>query len=132
MVGGNNAPKKLYCMCSDGKLYPQLLKGCDDLRQDACMQQVFTIMNDMLRSDQDTSKRKLNVRTYKVVPMSQRSGVLEWCANTLTLASYLIGTKGRPGAHRRFHPKDLKPSDCRLDMHVSFYLLLAYVSTLII
>ena len=48
MVGGINAPKKLYCIGTDGKARPQLIKGKDDLRQDAVMQQVFGLMNDLL------------------------------------------------------------------------------------
>nr|CAD7451285.1 unnamed protein product [Timema bartmani] len=40
--------------------------GQDDLRQDAVMQQVFTIMNMLLHENKETSKRKLLIRTYKV------------------------------------------------------------------
>ena len=32
MVGGINAPKKIGCIGTDGKVRPQLLKGRDDLR----------------------------------------------------------------------------------------------------
>lgn len=113
MVGGINAPKKVTCLCSNGRTYPQLLKGKDDLRQDAIMQQVFTILNTMLATNRDTRKARLMVKTYRVVPLTQRSGILEWCANTLPLAVYLAGSTEQPGAHERFHPKDLKPNYCR-------------------
>lgn len=119
MVGGVNAPKKVSCECSDGKAYPQLLKGKDDPRQDAIMQQVFTIMNGMLRSHKDTKKRRLNVRTYKIIPLSQRSGLLEWCSNSLPLSDYLVGPSRKKGAHERYHPKDLTPSQCRQALHAS-------------
>lgn len=119
MVGGINAPKKVACLCSDGRTYPQLLKGKDDLRQDAIMQQVFTILNEMLASNRDTHTARLSVKTYRVVPLTQRSGILEWCANTLPLAAYLVGTTKRPGAHERFHPQDLQPSYCRKVISVS-------------
>lgn len=74
-VGGINAPKKIICICTDGIARPQLLKGKDDLRQDAIMQQIFGIVNDVLSRDRDARKRKLNIRTYKVVPLSMVSFV---------------------------------------------------------
>lgn len=120
-VGGVNAPKKVSCLCSDGKFYPQLVKGRDDMRQDAVMQQIFTIMNNMLKNNKTTVKEKLKVKTYKVVPLSQRSGVLEWCANTMPLADYLAGPpaiKSHGGAHRRYRPNDLLASKCREKMMV--------------
>lgn len=119
MVGGVNKPKKMSCHCSDGKEYPQLLKGRDDPRQDAIMQQVFTIMNGMLRSHKEARKRRLNVKTYKVVPLSQRSGLLEWCSNSVPLSDYLVGSSKNPGAHERYHPKDLKPAQCRQKLSAS-------------
>lgn len=36
------------------------------MRQDAVMQQVFELMNRLLRSNKSTAKRKLTIRTYKV------------------------------------------------------------------
>jgi ataxia telangiectasia mutated family protein len=36
-VGGSNAPIKIKCVCSDGITRPPLLKGKDDMRQDAVM-----------------------------------------------------------------------------------------------
>lgn len=36
------------------------------MRQDAVMQQVFTVMNSLLRKSKETRRRKLNIRTYKV------------------------------------------------------------------
>lgn len=71
-VGGINLPKRIECMGSDGKQYSQLLKGKDDMRQDAVMQQVFNIMNDMLTQSKVTKKDRLHVRTYVIVPLSQR------------------------------------------------------------
>lgn len=118
LVGGINAPKKVSCLCSDGREYPQLLKAKDDLRQDAIMQQVFNILNEMLATHRSTQKRRLNIKTYKVIPLTQRSGILEWCSNSLPLAVYLVGVPNHPGAHERYHPDDLTPSKCRRIIHV--------------
>lgn len=106
-VGGINAPKKLVCHCSDGHNRIQLLKGRDDMRQDAVMQQVFCILNVLLRNDKEAGKQKLAVRTYKVVPLSKQSGILEWCSNTIPIGSWLIP------AHSRYRPKDLTALDAR-------------------
>jgi ataxia telangiectasia mutated family protein len=43
-----------------------ILPGKDDLRQDAVMQQVFGLMNTLLRNDPNTRKRRLQIRQYKV------------------------------------------------------------------
>lgn len=72
-VGGINAPKKIKCVCSDGITRPQLLKGKDDMRQDAVMQQVFGVVNQLLSANRETKKRRARVRTYKVVPLSRVS-----------------------------------------------------------
>merc|ERR1711908_90213 len=83
LVGGINAPKKIKCMGTDGVWRSQLVKGQDDLRQDAVMQQVFELTNQLFRETSTTKDHQLNMRTYKIVPLSQRSGVMEWCSNTL-------------------------------------------------
>ncbi|XP_055323121.1 serine/threonine-protein kinase ATM isoform X2 [Sitodiplosis mosellana] len=114
--GGINAPKRIECIGSNGIQYSQLLKGTDDLRQDAVMQQVFTIMNDMLSQSRVTKKDRLHVRTYIIVPLSQRSGILEWCENTMPLTDYLVGSSSRKGAHERFRPQDWSPKVCRKQM----------------
>eukprot|EP00095_Tigriopus_kingsejongensis_P008209 maker-scaffold895_size84271-snap-gene-0.31 protein:Tk08209 transcript:maker-scaffold895_size84271-snap-gene-0.31-mRNA-1 annotation:"serine-protein kinase atm" len=100
--GGITAPKKLSCVGTDGIKRTQLLKGKDDLRQDSVMQQVFSYLNQLLKTNSGTRKKRLRMRQYRVVPLSQRSGILEWCENTLPLRDYLIQ------AHKRYYPKDKK------------------------
>uniref|UniRef100_A0A182P1P5 Serine/threonine-protein kinase ATM n=1 Tax=Anopheles epiroticus TaxID=199890 RepID=A0A182P1P5_9DIPT len=106
-VGGINAPKKLTCLCLNGTKRTQLLKGKDDMRQDAVMQQVFGIMNILLRQDKETAHRKLSVRTYRVVPLSRLSGILEWCNNTMPIGAWLLT------GHTKYRPQDMQPSAAR-------------------
>ncbi|XP_063838719.1 serine-protein kinase ATM isoform X1 [Ostrinia nubilalis] len=106
LVGGINCPKKLNCKGSDGSKKILLIKGEDDLRQDAVMQQVFNIVNTLLEKNSITSRNKLNIRTYKVVPMSRQSGVLEWCVGTTPIGAYLVGP-ANSGAHARYRPQDI-------------------------
>ena len=48
----------------------QLVKGHDDIRGDAVMQQVFSLVNVLLRRDPSTRQRGLCMRTYRVVPIA--------------------------------------------------------------
>lgn len=96
------------CKCSQGQ---------DDLRQDAVMQQVFGVMNKLLQVEPMTKARRLHIRTYKVIPLSQRTGVIEWVENTQTFGDYLVGGSSG-GAHVRYRPNDFKPNDCRRLMMV--------------
>ncbi len=96
LAGGLNLPKIIECIGSDGQYYKQLVKGkraplpastvlgqlvsafrsharvivaaagSDDLRQDAVMQQMFLMVNILLRENPETRKRRLRVRSYKV------------------------------------------------------------------
>jgi len=60
-------------------------------------------------------KERVSVGLLKVVPMSQRSGILEWCEGTVPMGEYLIGVNG---AHQRYRPDDWKAIDCRRAMSV--------------
>ncbi|XP_012222718.1 serine-protein kinase ATM isoform X2 [Linepithema humile] len=115
-VGGVNAPKKIICVGTDGIQRRQLVKGKDDLRQDAVMQQVFTVINTLLRTCKETKRRNLHIRTYKVVPLTQRSGVLEWCDNTVPIKTTLIGSSDSPGIHKKYYPRDLTAEAARNKM----------------
>ncbi|XP_037632338.1 serine-protein kinase ATM isoform X2 [Sebastes umbrosus] len=114
LAGGVNLPKIIDCVGSDGKSRRQLVKGQDDLRQDAVMQQVFSMCSMLLQRNTDTRKRKLNIRRYKVVPFSQRSGVLEWCSGTVPIGEFLVDSN--KGAHKRFRPGDWTSLACRKRM----------------
>ncbi|XP_015117607.1 serine-protein kinase ATM [Diachasma alloeum] len=109
-LGGINAPKKIYCVGMNGVIYNQVIKVDADIKTDSIMQQVFTVMNSMFRSSKETKRRKLNIRTYKVVSLSQQSGVLQWCDNTIPMSSVLLGPDG---LHERYHERDWKPEKCR-------------------
>ncbi|XP_056641369.1 serine-protein kinase ATM isoform X1 [Diorhabda sublineata] len=110
IVGGVNKPKKILCRGTNGICYSQLVKGQDDLRQDAVMQQVFSIMNNLLSNKKTT--RHLLIRTYKIVPLSMRCGILKWADNSMPIGEYLIGGDS-VGAHQKYRPSDKTPAACR-------------------
>jgi ataxia telangiectasia mutated family protein len=108
---GITRPKIISCVGSDGVVYKQLVKGNDDLRQDAVMEQVFEHVNIMFQRSDVTNSKDLRIRTYKVVPMTRQCGVVEWVNNTIPFGSYLIDKI--TGAHARYYPDDLGHAECR-------------------
>jgi ataxia telangiectasia mutated family protein len=66
------------CIGLDGVVYRQLVKGGDDMRQDAVMEQVFEHVNHSFVTDDATRRRGLGIRTYKIVPTTPQTGVLQW------------------------------------------------------
>ncbi|XP_029063541.1 serine-protein kinase ATM isoform X3 [Monodon monoceros] len=50
----------------------------------------------------------------KVVPLSQRSGVLEWCTGTVPIGEFLVNNES--GAHKRYRPKDFSAYQCQKKM----------------
>ncbi|XP_076172316.1 serine/threonine-protein kinase tefu isoform X2 [Ptiloglossa arizonensis] len=49
----------------------------------------------------------------KVVPLTQRSGILEWCDNTIPIVAILTGSNSFSGLHKKYYPKDYTPSFCK-------------------
>lgn len=108
IAGGVSAPKILTVFLSTGERHKQLVKGGnDDLRQDAIMEQVFAAVSSLLKQHRTTRQRNLGIRTYKVMPLTARSGLMEFVADTEPLHEWLMP------AHERYNPKDTKPSQCR-------------------
>ncbi|KAJ7224312.1 hypothetical protein GGX14DRAFT_425135 [Mycena pura] len=104
-AGGVNLPKICKCIGTDGARYKQLFKGegNDDLRQDAVMEQVFSLCNTVLSGDRETHRRRLSVKGYKIVPLGAQAGVLEFVANTTPMQGWLVQT------HIKYNVNDLSP-----------------------
>lgn len=108
IAGGVSTPKILTVVASDGEKHRQLVKGSnDDLRQDAIMEQVFASVSSLLKQHRTTRQRNLGIRTYKVLPLTANTGLIEFVANTQPMHDWLIP------AHPRYYPKDLRGSQCR-------------------
>ncbi|KAI8900902.1 hypothetical protein BC833DRAFT_580124 [Globomyces pollinis-pini] len=107
--GGINAPKVIKCKGSNGKIYRQLVKGKDDLRQDAVLMSVFNMVNYLLKKKYESRKRNLSIRTYNIVPLAAQAGVVHWVDNTIPLGDLLAD------AHSK-NKKDMDLQVCRLKM----------------
>ncbi|KAI0552937.1 phosphatidylinositol 3 [Xylaria curta] len=111
IASGVSAPKIITIIGSNGERFRQLVKGGnDDLRQDAIMEQVFSAVSSVLKLHRSTRQRNLGIRTYKVLPLTSVSGLIEFVPNTVPLHDYLMP------AHDRYHPQDFKGSHCRKEI----------------
>ncbi|KAK5264901.1 Serine/threonine-protein kinase tel1 [Exophiala xenobiotica] len=111
IAGGVSAPKIITVIASDGSRHKMLLKGGnDDLRQDAIMEQVFQQVSELLKDHRATRQRNLGIRTYKVIPLTTNTGIIEFVKDTIPLHEYLLP------AHARYFPKDYTQMKCRKDI----------------
>jgi len=74
------------------------------------MEQVFEQVSRLLKNHTATRLRNLGIRTYKVLPLSTRSGLMEFVPNTIPLHSYLMP------AHETYYPNDYKSDKCRKEI----------------
>lgn len=86
---GIHRPKIVVCVGSQGGRFRQIVKGEDDIRQDAIMSQVFSYVNKLMDRNDDTkstgpirfgmgqrrARRKLKMVTYNILPLNPTSGV---------------------------------------------------------
>jgi serine-protein kinase ATM len=71
------------------------------------MEQVFEQVSKLLQNHTATRQRSLHIRTYKVLPLSATSGIMEFVQNTIPLNDYVMP------AHERYNPKEWKWNRCR-------------------
>ena len=122
---GLHRPKIVVCYGSNGGEFRQLVKGEDEIRQDAIMSQVFKVVNSLMERRRPDADRKtgprslyhqLRMATYNVVPLSPASGVLEWVENTTAFGDIIVGKNSRSadvGLHARYYPKEWNYLLCR-------------------
>ncbi|XP_078543449.1 DNA-dependent protein kinase catalytic subunit [Lissotriton helveticus] len=83
-------PKRIIIRGDDEREYPFLVKGGEDLRQDQRIEQLFEVMNIILSQDAACSQRNMQLKTYQVIPMTTRIGLIEWLEKTCTLKDFLL------------------------------------------
>ena len=103
ILNGVNHPMLLTIEGIDGNIYKQIVKGNkDDLRQDAVMQQLFTLSSKLLNQ----RNKFLSIRHYKVIPLSPTCGVIEFVENSISIQDYLykkVDKEEPEGAHTRYY-----------------------------
>lgn len=71
------------------------------------MEQVFVLVDQMLRANEGTRNRGLGIRTYRIIPLHALAGLLEWVSDTVPLGEFVLP------AHERYNPTDVKVREAR-------------------
>ncbi|XP_068493011.1 serine/threonine-protein kinase ATR isoform X2 [Phaseolus vulgaris] len=82
-------PKKIVLLGSDGLERPFLCKPKDDLRKDARMMEFTAMINRLLSKYPESRRRKLYIRTFAVIPLTEDCGMVEWVPHTSGLRQIL-------------------------------------------
>ncbi|KAK7005038.1 DNA-dependent protein kinase catalytic subunit, partial [Biomphalaria glabrata] len=82
-------PKRILIRGNDEQDYPYLVKSGEDLRLDQRIEMLFFMMNKVMNSDWACKQRKLQLKTYQVVSMTPRVGLIEWMRDTCPLKNFL-------------------------------------------
>ena len=94
-------PKKLTVIGSDGHEYAFLCKPKDDLRKDLRMMEFTTMLNRLLARDPSSRKRRLYLRTFAVIPLTEDCGLIEWVPNTTGLRHVLQALYVQDGLYHK-------------------------------
>lgn len=83
-------PKRVTIVGNDGNRYGFLCKPRDDLRKDSRLMEYQQTINKLLKSDPESRKRNLHIRTYAVVPLNEDTGMVEWVNDTEVMRSLIF------------------------------------------
>ncbi|KZW04164.1 hypothetical protein EXIGLDRAFT_758462 [Exidia glandulosa HHB12029] len=83
-------PRKITIIGSDGEQYMMMAKPKDDLRKDARLMDFNTIINKLLKTNSESRRRQLHIRTYSVVTLNEECGLLQWVPNTTPIRPVLF------------------------------------------
>jgi DNA-dependent protein kinase catalytic subunit len=89
VMGSIRKPKRLTIRGDDERDHMFLVKAGEDLRLDQRIEELFEVMNGILREDPACSQRGLSLKTYNVIPMTPRVGMIEWVQNTKPLKDFV-------------------------------------------
>ena len=85
VIASKQRPRKLGILGDNGVEYQFILKGHEDLRQDERVMQLFGLVNTLLSRDLKTSRYRLKIERYPVIPLAPECGLLGWVRNCDTL-----------------------------------------------
>lgn len=74
-------PRRVTLTGSDGEKYIIMMKPKDDLRKDFRLMEFNSVVKRYLHENPDARQRRLNIRTYGVLPLNEECGIIEWISN---------------------------------------------------
>ncbi|KAK0416987.1 hypothetical protein QR680_012784 [Steinernema hermaphroditum] len=83
-------PKRCVLRGSDGKEYPILFKPSDELRKDSRVMDIARMVNSLLMQNADARRKNLSIRTYTVIPLQEKGGLIEWVPNLKPLRRAIL------------------------------------------
>jgi hypothetical protein len=99
VLGSIRVPKRLVFHGADEREHSFLVKGCEDLRQDERIQELFGLMNGLFARDAQCVARGVAVRRYLVLPVATDVGLIEWMDGTRTMRDVIQSVMWRPGTY---------------------------------
>ncbi|KAI6184566.1 Non-specific serine/threonine protein kinase [Aphelenchoides bicaudatus] len=88
-------PKRIGVRGSDGKVYHVLCKPKDELRRDARFMDLANILNKKSVTSKYTRNLGARIQTFRVIPLQERGGILEWVPNFNTLCDCISSLTNR-------------------------------------
>ena len=85
-------PKKIIIRGSDGREYAFIAKGSEDLRQDERIQRLYRAMDSLLTQSPSARAKALRIRTFHVLPLTRRSGLIEFVHRTEPVGRILLNS----------------------------------------
>lgn len=84
-------PRRVTLIGSDGNDYMIMMKARDDLRKDFRLMEFNAVVKNFLHQNSEARQRRLNIRTYAVIPLNEECGIMEWVPDLRTYRSILNG-----------------------------------------
>lgn len=84
-------PRRVTLVGSDGKMYTIMMKPKDDLRKDFRLMEFNSVVKQYLHQNSEARQRRLNIRTYAVMPLNEECGILEWVPDLQAFRNIVTG-----------------------------------------
>ena len=108
VIMSKQRPRKCTMVGSNGRKYPYLLKGHEDLRQDERVMQLFGLVNTLLANDRECSRREAATvegrsRRRRRWPGMPSDEPMSSCSRTAMRSSsgWIAGNRARRALRRR-------------------------------